>query len=133
MKFFFFILFFLFTYSSFAKNDLTGKSFLCSKLLWGFEFTSFEKLNLIRTDINNNTSVSELFYKVDNDLSYINLFFKENLNDFAFSIHSESLRVDIWTMTSGGITTREIIPKGYCEYIEIENLAEYIENLKKLS
>ncbi len=40
------------------------------------------------------------------------------------------LRVDIWTMTSGGNTTREIIPKGFCEMTNINNLFIHIEKLK---
>ena len=33
-------------------------------------------------------------------------------------------------MTSGGITSREIVPEGFCEFIEVENLYKHIENLK---
>ena len=47
-----------------------------------------------------------------------------------FSIHLESLRVDIWTMTSGGITTREIIPSGFCDEVEIIDVLNYIHNKK---
>ena len=42
----------------------------------------------------------------------------------------ETLRVDIWTMTSGGNTTREIIPKGFCEMINFSDILTHIEKLK---
>jgi len=40
------------------------------------------------------------------------------------------LRVDVWTMTGGGFTTREMFPIGHCKFVEIKNLLSHIENLK---
>ena len=56
------ILFLLFSSSVLAKNDLMGSKFLCSKLLWGFEFTSFNKVKVISTDINKNSKIKDFFY-----------------------------------------------------------------------
>ena len=36
-------------------------------------------------------------------------------------------------MTSGGNTTREIIPPGFCQEVDIINITKYIEDLKKIS
>ena len=130
----FLTLIFLF-YSNFAfalANDgLLGKKILCSKLLWGFEFFSSDKVNVISTDINDKTEIKEFHYEIDYELPFVNLYsFQNNIKEIAFSIHHKTLRVDIWTMTSGGITTREIIPAGFCEEVKINNLKDYIKELK---
>ena len=114
-----------------AKNDLKGKQYFCSKLLWAFDFISSDKVNVISTDINKQTLVKEYYYEMDTELPYINLYLdKRKIKDLSFSINHQTLRVDIWTMTSGGNTTREIIPEGFCENVKIKNLLSYIENLK---
>jgi len=126
-----FIIFFLFTSSLYGKNNFEGKKFLCSKLLWGFEFISSEKANIISTNINNETNLNEYYYEIDHELSYINFFLlKKNDRENVFSIDLETFRVDIWTMTSGGNTTREIIPEGFCQEVKINNIVNFIENLK---
>ena len=125
------IMFFLLSSSLFANEDLTGKFLLCPKLLWGFEFISSNKVNVVDTDINNVTQVNQYYYETDSKLPYINLYIVENnIKNLVYSIHNKTLRVDIWTMTSGGITTREIIPEGFCEVTNISNIFEYIEKLK---
>ena len=48
-----------------ANEDLTGKFLLCPKLLWGFEFISFNKVNVVDTDINNVTKVNQYYYETD--------------------------------------------------------------------
>ena len=127
----FIALFVLFSTSLAVGDNLTGKKFLCSKLLWGFEFISSDKVNVISTDINNKTEVKEYYYETDFELPYVNLYLgKKNIRDIVFSIHQQTLRVDIWTMTSGGNTTREIIPEGFCEEVKINNLKDYIKELK---
>ena len=132
MKKKFLILFLLFLSGSLSGNELVGKKFLCSKLLWGFEFISSEKVNVISTDINNKTKIKEYYYETDFELPYVNLYLRENnIRDIVFSIHHQTLRVDIWTMTSGGNTTREIIPAGFCKDIKINNMVNHIEDLKK--
>ena len=79
------------------------------KLLWGFEFISFDKVKVIETDLNRKTKIIEYNYKTDLELSYINIFINENnLRDRVYSIELNTLRVDIWTMTGGGFTTREM-------------------------
>ena len=130
-----FILFFLFFSSLvFADDNLTGNKLLCSKLLWGFEFISSEKVNVISTDINNKTKIKEYYYETDFELPYVNLYLRENnIRDIVFSIHHQTLRVDIWTMTSGGNTTREIIPEGFCKEVNLHNMLNYIEDLKDLN
>ncbi len=126
-----FIIFFLFASSLHGKNNFEGKKFLCSKLLWGFEFISSEKANIISTNINNETNLNEYYYEIDHELSYINFFLlKKNDRENVFSIDLETFRVDIWTMTSGGNTTREIIPEGFCQEVKINNIVNFIENLK---
>ena len=116
-----------------ANNDFQGEQFLCSKLLWGFDFISSDKVKVISTDINNQTFVKEYYYETDTELPYINLYLDEKkISDLTFSIHYQTLRVDIWTMTSGGNTTREIIPEGFCQKIQIKNILNHIENLKNL-
>ncbi len=125
------IMLILFSSSILGKNNFEGKKILCTKLLWGFEFISSDKVNVINTNINKQTDSDEYYYELDFDLSYLNIYLsKNNLEDRIFSIHRETLRVDIWTMTSGGITTREMIPAGLCKIIEIDNIIEYIEDMK---
>ena len=55
---------------------------------------------------------------------------QNQIRDFIYSVHLKTLRVDIWTMTSGGNTTREMIPKGFCEITNISNILMHIEKLK---
>ena len=132
MKIFLFLFILLFFSSVVKGEDLIGKKYLCSKLLWGFEFISSDKVNVISTDINNQTNVKEYYYEIDAKLPYVNLYLiQNNIKDNIFSIHHQTLRVDIWTMTSGGNTTREIIPEGICEEVKIKNMLHYIEDLKK--
>ena len=127
-------LFFLLSTSLVFGNDLTGKKLLCSKLLWGFDFISPDEVKVISTDINNITYVNKYYYKADNKLPYVNLYLSQkNTTNAIFSIHNQTLRVDIWTMTSGGNTTREIIPAGFCREIKINNILNYIKNLKNPS
>ena len=127
----FIILFFLTSTSLFAEDTLVGKKFICSKLFWGFDFFSSNKVNVISTDINNITSVKEYYYEIDLDLKFINLYLIEsNKKEFIFSIEQNSLRVDIWTMTSGGNTVREMIPEGFCSLVFPNNLLTFIEDLK---
>ncbi len=124
------LLFFLF--SSAASGNFEGNKLICSKLSWGFEFISANKVKVISSNFNNETSIKEYFYNIDPSLPFVNIYIIENnIKDLSYSIHTISLRVDIWTMTSGGNTTREFIPEGFCKFIEVENLFEYIENLKK--
>ena len=131
MKTFLTILVILFSFSVLARDDLTGKKILCAKLFWGFDFLSPNKVNVISTDINQKTYVNEYFYEKDAKLPYVNLYLnQENLKNKTFSIHNKTLRVDIWTMTSGGNTTREIIPVGFCKEVKVKNLKDYIKDLK---
>ena len=68
---------------------------------------------------------------MDLELSYINIFSSEDsIRDRVYSIELNSLRVDIWTMTGGGFTTREMFPTGLCDFAEINDILTYIENLK---
>ena len=131
----FLTLIFLF-YSNFAfalANDgLLGKKILCSKLLWGFEFISSNKVKVIDTDINEKTNIKEYYYENDSKLSYVNLYlFENNIRNTVYSIHLNTLRVDVWTMTSGGNTTREMIPTGLCKFVKIDNIFNHIIKLKK--
>ena len=127
----FFILFFLYSFNIFSYEVLTGKKYLCSDLLWGFDFLSSEKVEVIKTDINNKTNVREYYYETDSKLSYVNIYSIENeIRNFVYSIYLKTLRVDIWTMTSGGNTTREIIPSGFCKITNIEDILNHIESLK---
>ena len=131
MKILFLVLFLFFSFSAFANKDYTSKKLLCPTLLWGFDFVSSNKVKVIDTDINNKTKVTEYLYNTDLELSYINIFLNENnIRDRVYSIELNTLRVDIWTMTGGGITTREMLPSGFCEFVKIENIYKYIENLK---
>ena len=126
-----FFAFNFFIYNVFADEDFTGKNILCSDLLWGFEFISFQKVKVINTDINNETNVREYYYDTDSKLPYINIYLMQNqIRDLIYSVHLKTLRVDIWTMTSGGNTTREMIPKGFCEMTNISNILTHIEKLK---
>ena len=115
----------------FADENLDGKNILCSDLLWGFEFISSQKVKVINTDINKVTNVREYYYETNSKLPYINIYLIQNqIRDLIYSVHLKTLRVDIWTMTSGGNTTREMIPKGFCEMTNISNILTHIENLK---
>ena len=131
MKKIFFLFCFLFSLSIIASEDLIGKNYLCSDLLWGFEFISSQKVKVINTDINNETNFREYYYETDSKLPYINIYLIQNqIRDLIYSVHLKTLRVDIWTMTSGGNTTREIIPKGFCEMTNNSNILMHIEKLK---
>ena len=130
-----FILIFLIFYSSssltITNKDLTNNQLLCPSLLWGFEFISSNRVKVINTNLNKITTINEYYYEIDLNLSYINIFSsKNNIRDRVYSIELNSLRVDIWTMTGGGFTTREMFPIGLCEFVEINDLLPYIENLK---
>ena len=115
----------------FADENLDGKNILCSDLLWGFEFISSQKVKVINTDINKVTNVREYYYETNSKLPYINIYLIQNqIRDLIYSVHLKTLRVDIWTMTSGGNTTREMIPIGFCEMTNISNILTHIENLK---
>ncbi len=117
---------------AFTKKDLTDNQLLCPKLLWGFEFVSSNKVKVIDTDLNKKTTITEYYYNTDLDLSYINIFSSENsIRDRVYSIELNTLRVDIWTMTGGGFTTREMFPNGFCEFVKKNNIYSHIENLKK--
>ena len=99
---------------------------MCPSLLWGFEFISSNKVKVINTDLNKITTINEYYYDVDLNLSYINIFSSENnIRDRVYSIELNSLRVDVWTMTGGGFTTREMFPNGLCEFVEINNFLSY--------
>ena len=125
------IIFLLFSSTVYSIDDLTSKKLFCAKLLWGFEFISPNKVKVIDTDLNNITSINEYYYDVDLELSYINIFSSENsIRDRVYSIELNSLRVDVWTMTGGGFTTREMFPIGLCEFVEINNFLSYIDSLK---
>ena len=135
MKKILFIFISLIVYSSssitFTNKDLTNNQLLCPTLLWGFEFISSNRVKVISTDLNKITTIKEYYYDVDLKLSYINIFSSENnIRDRVYSIEINSLRVDIWTMTGGGFTTREMFPIGLCEFVEINNFLSYIESLK---
>ena len=116
---------------SLINKDLTDKQLLCPTLLWAFEFISSNRVQVISTDLNKITTVKEYYYNVDSNLSYINIFSSENnIRDRVYSIELNSLRVDIWAMTGGGFTTREMFPIGLCEFVKVNNLLLYIKNLK---
>ena len=130
-----FIFIFLFFSSSssiaFSKNNFSNNQLLCPTLLWGFEFISSNKVKVINTDLNKITTINEYYYDVDLELSYINIFSSENsIRDRVYSIELNSLRVDVWTMTGGGFTTREMFPIGLCKFVKINNFLSYIESLK---
>ena len=113
-----------------ADESLIAKNILCSDLLWGFEFISPQKVKVINTDINNKTYVKEYYYENDSKLPYVNIYLMQKKRELAYSVHLETLRVDIWTMTSGGNTTREMIPRDFCKFTNISNILDYIEKLK---
>ena len=56
---------------------------------------------------------------------------ENSIRDRVYSIHLNSLRVDVWTMTGGGFTTREMFPVGLCKFVEIDNFLSYIYALKQ--
>ncbi len=129
-----FIVFF-FVYLSFnisANEDFTGRNLFCSDFLWGFEFISTNKVKVIKTDINSKSTVREYYYENDPKLFYVNIYLtpEKRIRDLVYSVYLPTLRVDVWTMTSGGITSREILPKGFCEITNISNISNYIEKLK---
>ena len=130
-----FILIFLFFFVSpsiaFTKNNFSNHQLICPKLYWGFEFISSNRVKVLKTDLNKVTSINEYYYDVDLKLSYINIFSNENsIRDRVYSIELNSLRVDVWKMTGGGFTTREMFPIGLCKFVEINNFLSYIESLK---
>ena len=132
-KLFIFIFLFIYSSSSIAltKYNFSNNQLLCPTLLWGFEFISSNKVKVINTDLNKITSIDEYYYDVDVELSYINIFSNENnIRDRVYSIELNSLRVDVWTMTGGGFTTREMFPIGLCEFVEINNVLTFIESIK---
>ena len=97
----------------------------------GFEFISSNRVKVIKTDFNKITNINEYYYEVDLNLSYINIFsYEGNIRDRVYSIELNSLRVDVWTMTGGGFTTREMFPVGLCEFVKINNFLSHIESLK---
>ena len=118
-------------FSSVTKSeDLTGKKILCEKFLWGFDFFSSKKVRVITTNYNNVSTVKEYYYGTDDYLPYINMYEFKNINNANYSINRETLKVDIWTMTAGGYTSREIISEGSCKLVKINNIINYIEDLK---
>ena len=87
------------------------------------EFISSNRVKVINTDLNKVTTINEFYYDVDLNLSYINIFTNfNNIRDRVYSIELNSLRVDVWTMTGGGFTTREMFPTGLCDFVEINNI-----------
>ena len=116
---------------TFMNKDLTNNQLFCPNFLWGFEFISSNKVNVINTDLNKKTTITEYYYDVDLNLSYINIFSNSNnIRDRVYSIELNSLRVDVWTMTGGGFTTREMFPIGLCDFVKISDFLSYIETLK---
>ena len=116
---------------TFTNKNLTNNQLLCPALLSGFDFISSNKVKVINTDLNKITTINEYYYDVDLELSYINIFSnKNNIRDRLYSVELNSLRVDVWTMTGGGFTTREMFPIGLCEFVEINNFLSYIDSLK---
>ena len=131
MYFLIFLIFYTSSAATFTKKDFSNNQLFCPTLLWGFEFISTNKVKVINTDLNNITSIDEYYYDVDLELSYINIFSNENnIRDRVYSIELNSLRIDVWTMTGGGFTTREMFPIGLCKFVEINNFLSYIESLK---
>ena len=127
-------LLFAFSSSALTNKDLTSKQLLCPTLLWGFEFISHNRVKVIDTDLNKKTKITEYYYDTDLDLSFFNIFFdKNNIRDRVYSIELNTLRVDVWTMTGGGFTTREMFPIGLCEFVKTKNIYSYIESLKQNS
>ena len=129
--FFIFVIFYSSSSLAFTKKDLTNYQILCSSLLSGFEFISSNRVKVINTDLNKITTINEYNYDVDLKLSYINIFSNEDkIRERVYSIELNSLRVDIWSMTGGGFTTREMFPIGLCEFVKINNFLSYVESLK---
>ncbi len=132
-KLFIYILLLLFSSSSiaFTKNNLIKSKLFCTTILWGFEFISSSKVRVIKTDLNKLTTIDEYYYDVDLERSYINIFSSQkSIRDRVYSIELNSLRVDVWSMTGGGFTSREMFPTGLCEFVGINNILTYIESLK---
>ena len=126
------LIFLFFSSSIFSNENLIGKNFLCLDLLWGFEFISSDKVLVIKTNLNNETYIREYYFETDSKFKYINIFSIENAErNLIYSIHENTLRVDVWTMTSGGNTKREIIPSGFCGITDITNIFDYIQKLKR--
>ena len=97
----------------------------------GVEFISSNRVKVIETDLNKKTSINEYFYDTDLDLSFINIFQTENnIRDRVYSIELNTLRVDVWAMTGGGFTTREMFPMGLCKFVENDDIFSQIKNLK---
>ena len=114
-----------------TNKDLTNNQLLCPSLLWGFEFISSNRVKVIETDLNKKTEIKEFYYDTNLELSFINIFYNEDtLRDRVYSIELNTLRVDIWTMTGGGFTTREMFPIGFCQFVSTNNIFSDIENLK---
>ncbi len=135
-KIFLFIFIYLFSFSTvaFTNKDLTNVSLLCPKLFWGFEFISSNKVRVVGTDLNKKSTITEYYYDIDYDLSFINIFQSENKKrNRVYSIALDTLRVDIWTMTGGGFTTREMFPKNLCKFVKNDNLLIHIESLKSFN
>lgn len=125
------LVFYSSTSLSYTNKDLSNKQLLCPSLLWGFEFLSTNKVKVINTDLNKVTTFTEFYYDIDLHLNYINIFSTSNsIRNRAYSIELNSLRVDVWSMTGGGFTTREMFPSGLCEFVEIDNLLSYLESIK---
>ena len=105
-----------------TKKNFSNNLLICPTLLWGFEFISSNRVKVITTDLNKVTKINEYYYDVDLELAYINIFSSENsIRDRLYSIELNSLRVDVWTMTGGGFTTREMFPIGLCEFVKIND------------
>ncbi len=129
---FIFSSFIFFSVNIYANEDLSGSTFICSDIFWAFEFKQSKKVKVYSTDINNETKFREFYYEISSELPYINIFLMENnIRNLIYSVHRKTLRVDIWTMTSGGNTTREIIPEYFCKIKNISNVLNHIEKLKE--
>lgn len=121
----------LISFPVFADNYFSGKKYLCYKMFWGFDFISPNFVKVIKTDINFKMNSKIYFYEKDFELPYINLYsYEDDTKTKIYSIHERTFRVDIWTMTSGGITTREIIPSGFCNITNIADILTHIKSLK---
>ena len=59
-----FLTFLFFSFSVCGVNDLIGKKYLCANFLWGFEFFSSDKVNVIRTDINNKSIIQQYKFHI---------------------------------------------------------------------
>ena len=126
-----FVIFYSYSAIGLTKKNLSNDQLLCPTLLWGFEFISSDRVKVISTDLNKISKTTEYYYEVDLNLSFINIFSSNNnIRDRVFSIEINTLRIDVWTMTGGGFTTREMFPVGLCQFVEFNNLITYIENQK---